>query len=468
MTLRFQTRLVLYCTVTFAALLVAFAVVSYRLLARQLDRDATTDLVELTAGLHGYLHFDNGVPSVAFDDTDADQVAFVHEATRYYQIYDDADGRLLVESQGFQPLGLHFTPADVRGFAGEPRPFDIQTAYGRFRVSNSVILPPSGGRYLLQTGTSLEAMDEALSLYLDLMLWWSLPSLLVVIIAVWWMARTAVGPLTALAVEARRVGIATLDHRLPTRGVGDQLDDVANAFNETLARLADAVGDMRQFSAALAHELRTPLAALRGEMELSLLDQRTGAELTARVSSQIEEIDRLTRLINQLLTLARAESGEIPLARQPVDLTALAAHVVEQLEPVAQASDLNLRCVADRPVTVTGDRGWLERCLVNLLDNAIKYTPPGGSVSVCVSPDDDHVRIDVCDTGVGMSPDVVPHVFERFYRGDPARSSAVEGGGLGLSLVKWIVDRHAGRIEVRSGVGHGSTFAIWLPATRVP
>jgi heavy metal sensor kinase len=278
------------------------------------------------------------------------------------------------------------------------------------------------------------------------------------------MSRTAVAPLTALAVEARRVSIGTLDRRLSTRGAGDQLDAVATAFNETLARLESAVGEMRQFSSALAHELRTPLTALRGEIELALLRSQTDSERRTSATSQIEEIDKLTRLINQLLTLARAESGQIPLAHESVDLSALAAEVTEQLEPVAHVKALQMQCVADQRVTVTGDHGWLERCLLNLLDNAIKYTPPGGRVSVRVSRDGDHARVEVCDTGVGMSPDVVQHIFERFYRVDPARSSAVEGSGLGLSLVKWIVDRHEGRIQVRSGPGDGSTFAIWLPA----
>ena len=464
MTLRFQTRLILFSTVTFAVLLTVLSFVSYRLLARQLDRDATADLIELTNGLHGYLRFERGLPLIAFDEKDADQVAFVHDATRYYQIYDGADGSLLVESQGFEPLGLHFTPDEVRGFLHDPRTYDIQTAYGRLRISNSPISPSSGRRYLLQVGTSLHPMDDALSLYVHLMLWCALPSLLVVVLAGWWMSRTAVAPLTALAVEARRVSIGTLDRRLSTRGAGDQLDAVATAFNETLARLESAVGEMRQFSSALAHELRTPLTALRGEIELALLRSQTDSERRTSATSQIEEIDKLTRLINQLLTLARAESGQIPLAHESVDLSALAAEVTEQLEPVAHVKALQMQCVADQRVTVTGDHGWLERCLLNLLDNAIKYTPPGGRVSVRVSRDGDHARVEVCDTGVGMSPDVVQHIFERFYRVDPARSSAVEGSGLGLSLVKWIVDRHEGRIQVRSGPGNGSTFAIWLPA----
>ena len=467
MILRFQTRLVLWCTATFIALLIGFSVVSYRLLARQLNQDADADIVELTTGLHGYLRFDGGTPALVFDENDADQAAFVRDATRYYQIYDADDGRLLVESQEMEPLGLHFTPAEVREFLDDPTPYDIQTDYGRFRISNSLIAPVSGGRYLLQVGTSLDAMDDALRLYLHVMLWWALPSLLVVIVVVWWMTHTAVAPLTALATEARRVGIATLDHRLPTRGAGDQLDEVATAFNETLARLEGAVGEMKQFSSALAHELRTPLTALRGEIELTLLVPAVDPELTKRATSQIEEIDRLTRLINQLLTLARAESGEIALARQPVDLAVLATNVSEQLEPVAQARHLDLTCVANQPVMVTGDPGWLERCLLNLLDNAIKYTPHGGRVRVCVSYDGDRARVDVRDTGIGMAPGVIPHIFERFYRGDPARSSTVEGAGLGLSLVKWIVDRHEGRIEVQSGIGRGSSFAIWLPAGSV-
>jgi heavy metal sensor kinase len=463
MTLRFQTRLILFCTVTFATLLAVLSVVSYRLLARQLDLDAIADLAELTEGLHGYLRFEGGAPAIVFDDKDADQAAFVHEATRYYQIYDGNDGRLLVQSQGLEPLGLHFTPGEVRTFLAEPRPYDIQTVYGRFRISNSPISPASGGRYLLQVGASLDPMDAALSRYFDLMLWCALPSLFVAVLAVWWMARTALAPLSTLAAEARRVNIGTLDRRLPTRGTGDQLDHVAVAFNETLGRLDGAVGEMKQFGSALAHELRTPLAALRGEIELALLQPRSELERRTIAASQIEEIDRLTRLINQLLTLARAESGEIPLANHAVDLAALAATVTEQLEPVAQAKDLNLQCVATQPVSMTGDSGWLERLLLNLLDNAIKYTPPGGNVSVCVSRENNHARVDVRDTGIGMPHNALPHIFERFYRVDPARSHSVEGAGLGLSLVKWIVDRHQGRIDVLSDPGRGSTFTIWLP-----
>ncbi len=296
---------------TFALLLAVLSVASYQLLAQQLDVDVSADLAELTDGLHGYVRIEDGVSSVVFDEKDADQAAFVHAATRYYQIYDGKDGRLLVQSQGVEPLGLRLAPGEVQAFLDNPKPYDIRTAYGRFRISNSVIAPASGGRYLLQVGASLDPMDAVLKRYLDLLLLRAVPSLFVSLVAAWWMARRALAPLTTLATEARGVKIGTLDRRLPTRGTNDQLDEVAVAFNETLAHLEESVGEMRQFSSALAHELRTPLAVLRGEMELVLL--RSGSELEWRTSaaSQIEEIDKLTRMVNQLLTLARAESGEI-------------------------------------------------------------------------------------------------------------------------------------------------------------
>jgi len=169
-------------------------------------------------------------------------------------------------------------------------------------------------------------------------------------------------------------------------------------------------------------------------------------------------------LIDQILTLARAESGEIRLTFAPVDVGELAASLVEQLEPVAQARTIDLRCERNGTVMVNADAGWLQRLLLNLLDNAIKFTPDGGRVGVRVSRDGAMARIEVSDTGVGMSREELPHIFERFYRADPSRSSSTEGVGLGLSLAKWIVDRHRGTIEAASEPGKGSTLTVRLPA----
>ena len=221
---------------------------------------------------------------------------------------------------------------------------------------------------------------------------------------------------------------------------------------------------MRQFSAALAHELRTPVAILRGEAELALRPSSSDEDLRQVLMRQIDEFDRLTRLINQILTLARAEGGEIKMADQPVDLVALSASVAEQIEPVAAVQGITLTCEAADGVMVKGDAGWLERLLLILLDNAIKFTPEGGRISVTFSCAKGLAHVAVTDTGMGISPDALPHLFERFYRADPARSRQMQGAGLGLALAKWIAERHRGTIDVKSQPGEGSTFTVSLPA----
>jgi two-component system, OmpR family, heavy metal sensor histidine kinase CusS len=223
------------------------------------------------------------------------------------------------------------------------------------------------------------------------------------------------------------------------------------------------VGEMRQFSAALAHELRTPLTALRGEIELALGRLPAGDGHREQLASQIEEIDRLKRLIEQILTLARAEAGQIPLTFVPLDAGELAASLVEQLAPVAQARGIALTYERAAGAMVRGDGEWLRRLLINLLDNALKFTADGGQVHVGVAPAGGRVTIAVRDTGSGISRADRPHVFERFFRADPSRSSSTDGAGLGLSLVQWIAERHGGSVGVESQVGAGTTFVVALP-----
>lgn len=460
MTLR--TRLTVAYTVIFGVLLAALSVASYRVLARQLDADATGRLVELTDGLHGYLRFDHDVATIASDGGDADQAAFIQEATRYYQIYNASTGALLVQSDALEPLGLRFTPAEVRAFHDQPRLNDIRTDYGRIRLSNS-LLSSVGQTYLLQVGVSLNPVDSALNVFLETLLW-SVPiGLLAAALAGRWMAGLGLAPLARFAAATRAIDVTNLQQRLPVRGTGDELDEVATAFNDTLTRLEHAVREMRQFSTALAHELRTPLAALRGEIELSLREPHADERQTRRFESQLEEIDRLKQLIAQLLMLARAEAGDIALARVDVDLGGLAAALVDQLEPIALAKGLDLQFEPGGSVCINGDEEWLKRLVLNLVDNAIKFTPKGGRVAVRVSREDGQAVLQVSDTGAGIAPDVLPHIFEPFVRADVSRSHRTEGAGLGLSLVKWIVDRHHGRIDVRSAPGAGSTFSVFLP-----
>jgi heavy metal sensor kinase len=466
MTLTLRARLAAISTIVFGLLLVALSLVSYEVLSRRLDADVTERLTELTAGLHGYLRFDADTASVAYDASDNDQAAFVHEATRYYQVYDASTGRLLAQSNGFAPLALHLTAGEVQAFRAEPRPFDIETEYGRLRITNSVRTVANDREYLLQVGVSLAPMDAALASYRDHLLWRVPLALGVAAITSWWLSGFALVPLSRLAAATREITVHTLERRLPRRGADDELDQVVDAFNSTLGRLEHSVGEMRQFSAALAHELRTPLAALRGEIELAWRTPDASAALRDRWASQLEEIDRLTRLIDHILTFARAESGQIRLTTAPVNLTDLAASLIDQLEPVAAARSIALRGELSEAVVVNGDAGWLQRLLLNLVDNALKYTPEHGRVVVTVTREGDDARIAVQDTGVGLTPTDAQQVFERFFRADPARSSSSQGAGLGLSLVQWIAAQHGGRVTVESRLGEGSTFTATLPIGR--
>jgi heavy metal sensor kinase len=331
-----------------------------------------------------------------------------------------------------------------------------------------VISPSAGERYLVQVGVPLDGRDAALQYFLTLLIW-SLPiGLLAVLVVGRWMAGRALTPLARLAAAARTISVANLHRRLPVRGVDDELDAVADAFNGVVAHLERAVGEMKQFSAAMAHEIRTPLAAIRADMELSLSERRSSDEHRGAAASQLEELDKLTRLLGQLLTLARAEAGELSVAHEPLQLAPLCRSVVDALEPVAHAKYITLTCECDDEVEITGDRGWMERLLLNLVDNALKFTPPGGEVAVSAKREGAAARLVVRDTGIGIPRDALPHVFDRFYRGDSARPPSQEGAGLGLSLVRWIAEHHGGIVDVASRQGHGSTFTVNLPinATR--
>jgi two-component system, OmpR family, heavy metal sensor histidine kinase CusS len=461
-----RTSLTLVYTGMLALLVTALAIGEHSLLVRRLDDDVSANLEEKARGLHGYLRFVDGSPVLRYDPDDADSAAFVDDATDYYQVYDAQTGRLLTQSPGFESLGLDYTPDEVAAFRDHPGLTDVRTDRGRLRLSSTVISPTPGEMYLVQVGDLLDDVDRTIAGFDGLLLWRILVGLGFAAILGRWLAGRALAPLSNLAVATSGIDITNLHARLAVRGANDELDHVAHAFNNALARVEHSVGEMRQFSAALAHELRTPLAILRGEAELALRPSSSDEQRRQALTRQIDECDRLTRLINQILTLARAEGGEIRIANDPVDLAALAASVTEQIELVAAERGIVLTCQGADHVFVAGDAGWLERLLLILLDNAIKFTPAGGRIWVTFSCENRVARVAVIDSGPGIPRDALPHLFERFYRADPSRSRPTQGAGLGLALAKWIADRHGGTIDVQSQAGDGSTFTLSLAAMR--
>ncbi len=458
-----RTSLTVVVTTLLAVVLTLLGVGYHSAVVRHLQDEATNQLDETVRGLRGLLQFELGEPVLVYDEQDRDARAFVAQITRYYRIYNATTGRLLVQSPGLEAFALEYTPADVAVVRRDPVPKDLSTSHGRIRIASAVIEPRPGEAYLLQVGEPLARLDAVLAEFDRLLFWRTIVGLIVAAVAGRLLAARTLRPLADVADTSTTIGITSLHERLPLRGTGDELDQLVAAFNRALARVEASVSEMRQFSAALAHELRTPLAILRGEAELALRQPTISEEEQKRLASQIDEFDRLTRLINQILTLARAEVGELPVAQDAVNLSGLAASVVDQIELVASARTITLTCAAPDPVIVTGDAGWLQRLLLLLLDNAVTFTPVGGQVSVRVFRQHARACVSVTDTGVGISREFLPRVFTRFSRADESRSSQTSGAGLGLALAKWIAERHGGVITVVSQLGNGSTFTVSLP-----
>lgn len=458
-----RATLTLVYAVVLAIMLTAVGYAYHATLKGTLEATATDELEDKARALHGYLRFAGGGVTLEYDRDDADEAAFIADATRYYQVYDSVSGALLLQSPGLESLGLKYTATEVREIRGSPGIRDVQTDRGRLRLTSTVLPGPDGRPYLVQVGTLLDRLDTSLAEFDRVLAIRTaggvvLAALLGLVFAGW-----ALAPLKRLAGHAQRIDITNLRARLPLRGAGDELDALAAAFNQSLARLERSVNDMRQFSAAVAHEMRTPLAILRGEAEMALAAPASDDVVRERLASQIDEYDRLTRLINQILMLARAEAGELKVRRAPLDLSALATEVREQIEPLAEAKGLSLVERVEPAIFIDGDRGWLERLLLILLDNAIKFTPPGGHIVIGVTRDGHDVVLSVADTGVGVAPDAIAHVFEPFYRADAAQSRHGEGAGIGLALARWIADAHGARLNIASSVGMGTTITLTVP-----
>jgi heavy metal sensor kinase len=461
--LTLRTKLTLFYSITVSVLLSGFGLVYYRVLSVGLDRDITQDVIDRASGLRGYLRFEEGLPVFDYDPNDPDELSFINTATRYYQVYEVRTGMLLAESDELRATGIQYLPQDLIRYAQiPPSLIDLQTDQGKIRLRNEAV-PVEGDIYLLVVGASMRQMEDALSSFLKALAWLIPTGVLLAAIASWFMAGKALQPVAELGKVAGEIAVTSLNRRLPVRGTNDELDHLAIEFNDTLARLEKAVGEMKQFTASISHELRTPLAVLRGEAEVALMEADSTQQYRRVLSSQLEEFEKLSRMINQLLTLARAESGEVAIAHEAVNFSHMARSLAEQLEPVAASKDVTLSWKCDPEVMLRGDASWIERVILNLADNAIKFTRPGGHVWITVTRNGHDAVLEVADDGIGIVPEAVPHIFERFYRADPSRANRADGAGLGLSLVKWAVDQHHGSVQVDSTPGNGTRFVVKIP-----
>lgn len=338
-----------------------------------------------------------------------------------------------------------------------------RTEEPRWRIVTRKVDGPEGA-LIVQVARSLEFYDHEMSELLLVLLLTGPLTLLVALGGGYFLARRALAPVDRMTESANRIEAKRLDQRIQIANANDELGRLAETLNGMLDRLEKAFREMQRFTADASHELRTPIAVIRTEAEVALNQPVSDEEKQNLLSNILEECERLTSITEQLLTLSREDAGITQCRRERVDVVGLATDVVETMRPLADAKNLDLAVATNGAAVVAGDVDRLRQVLYNLLHNAIKYTPQEGHVALAVTHSGGKVELAIRDTGVGISSEHVPHIFERFYRVDKARTRAEGGTGLGLSIVESIVVAHGGRIEIESQLNEGTTITISLPS----
>jgi heavy metal sensor kinase len=398
-----------------------------------------------------------------FDDEEE-----LQQAIRYSAILDPA-GRILWSGQSTENR-LPVTPQLITQVLKGETVFETIHDPGRSSIRR-ISIPlaiEDHGRFILQTEKSLQYIEETLQWLAWLLCGTSAISLLLA----WWgsgrLANEALSPVKALSQTAETVSGQTLSTRLTLTSPYAEFQRLAHTFNGMLDRLQQVFEGQRRFVADAAHELKTPLTAMKGNFEVCLQRARSAEEYRETILSNLTEVDRLTAMTKSLLTLAQFAGDRPPLVLQTLDLPPLVEEVVSELSVLAHEGGIHLQTESEPVPPLMGDASQLKQALINLLDNALRHTPSDGTITVRVGSRDRSIRLSVEDSGPGIDSLHLPHLFERFYRIDQARDRQSGGTGLGLAIVKEIIEAHGGTIHAQSQVGNGTTFTITLPTGEDP
>ena len=450
MTLR--NRLTLWYTAVLSGVLVLFGTAVYLLLAFSLT-SVIEDTMERTADdlRRAFVRDMRGIilPQLALDLT----------ADIYVQVWD-ANGGLV--DTNFPALQTAFDRASLQGRSPSFSSVVVDGVHLRVLTYPLIVLPEQRVVGYLQLANSLEPVDRTLESLLLVLFAGGLLAIGAAALVGWTTAGTALRPLEQVTDTALQISRADdLSRRIPMKGEPrDEVGQLIQAFNETIERLEKLFESQRRFLADVSHELRTPLTAIRGNVDLI---RRMGTADAESLDAITSDVDRMTRMVRDLLMLAQAESGKLPLAKEDIELDTLLLEVFHQAKVLSQ-DRVEVRLAAEDQARVVGDRDRLKQVLLNLVANALEHTPAGGGVRLGLACVGEWARLTVSDTGSGIPKEELPHIFERFYRVDRSRHRSARGGaGLGLSIAYWLTRSHQGRLEVDSEVGKGTTFSVWLP-----
>jgi heavy metal sensor kinase len=339
-------------------------------------------------------------------------------------------------------------------------------AIGGRREKVRVLYAELSPTIILQVGVAMESYSRFLDAFQGIFIA-TMTLLIVLAVGVgWFMARRAVSGIEAVTQTAQKISGGDLEERVPVKARGDEIDLLALTFNQMLDQVQALLKEIKEMSDNIAHDLRSPIARMRGTAEVTLTSGKTLGEYEAMAASTVEECDRLLAMINTMLIISKTESGVDRIFRTDVDLTGILRQACELFGPTADDKKVTIDCDVPDGIHLMGDTPMIQRMLSNLLDNAIKYTPSGGAINIAVFEESSQVAITVKDSGIGISPQDLPRIFERFYRCDQSRSQS--GIGLGLSLARAIARAHGGCITAMSMPNQGSTFTVTLPKSLPP
>ncbi|ACM18777.1 sensor histidine kinase, HAMP domain-containing [Geotalea daltonii FRC-32] len=457
-------RLTLWYLVTLALILLLFSTFIYLTISKRLYAEVDRELLAIAEAVASPTlePFRRSAPTVL--DQILEDFIGPSVANKFVQIAD-ASGKVFSSSTNLQNISLPLdkTSLIISGIGNST--YHTHSNSLRYPIRSITMPIMENGRMVqvVQVGMLLDYTSDILEKLLVIFAV-SIPLALIMLwYAGWFLAGRALKPVELITTSARKISAENLGHRLEIINPSDEIGRLAKTFNITLDRLENAFNRTRQFSMDVSHELRTPLTILRGETEVGLRWGGDADELKKILRSNMEEINRMSDIIGDLLELSRAEEGKLVLDPVPVELHELLQDICTKAAPDAREKRIILDLPNAASLHVAGDPARLQQIFLNLIDNAIKYTPCDGKVSLAVDSEPGWAKVSVTDTGPGIPEADLPHIFEQFYRVDKARNRNDGGSGLGLSMVRAFSEAHGGRVEIFSLPGSGCTFTVFLP-----
>ena len=462
-----RIRLTIWYGGGLALIMILFASALYIVMSRALQDQLDRSLEEAALAANRSLEEHRFGPFLLLDDM-AQTFPELALIDKFFQIFGP-QGRVTLQSANIKtrniPLSQTALQANLQGRAI----FETVRFHDEIPI-RLLSFPIRRGENLvniLRVGASLRPLEEMLSRLVFVLLIGSPLAVVVSMLGGWFLAGRALRPVDTITLAAQRIAGGDLTQRIETTSK-DEIGRLASTFNDMISRLESSIRQIRQFSADASHELRTPLTITKGETELALRKPRSPEVYREALESNLEEIDRMSRIVEELMFLSRADLGEVKVASDPVQLDALIQEIQLQAMVLGKDQEIETTLGQVEPLQIRGDEWRLRELLLNVVDNAVKYSSPGGTVQISLTQHHGMAKIMVQDHGIGMTPDEQRFVFNRFYRTDAARAHAQKGTGLGLSICKWITEAHHGTIEVTSSFGQGSCFTISLPIMPAP